>query len=113
MRGQLAKLCALTHEEPSSIISAMRRTLLPFTALLLLMAFTLLSGRPKSDPRMKTADRDPERNGWITVHLSGSPAEIGYQHGYLLAAEIQDNFKAISVEMMHDEKKDWSFFRNA
>ena len=78
----------------------------------MLLALTLLSGKPKSDPRLKTAGREPERNGWVTVHLEGTPAEIGYQHGYLLAPEIQDNFKAISTEMIHDEKKDWSFFRN-
>ncbi len=35
----------------------------------------------------------PERNGWIQVHLEGSPAEIGFQHGYLLAPEIKDNFQ--------------------
>jgi Phospholipase B len=90
----------------------MRRTLVFFTLLLMLMALTLLFGKPKANPRMRGAGREPERNGWIQVHLEGTPAEIGYQHGYLLAPEIQDNFKAISVEMTHDEKKDWSFFRN-
>ena len=91
----------------------MRRTLLPFTALLALVALTLLSGKPKVDPRIKNAGREPERNGWITVHLEGAPAEVGYQHGYLLAPEIQDTFKVISTEMVHDEKKEWAFFRNA
>jgi len=28
--------------------------------------------------------------GWIYVHLQGEPFERGYQHGYLLAAEIID-----------------------
>jgi len=32
------------------------------------------------------------------VHLEGSPAEIGFQHGYLLTPEIEDNFKVISTE---------------
>ena len=91
----------------------MRRTLVFTTLLLMLMALTVLLGKPKADPRMHNAGREPERNGWIPVHLEGTPAEIGYQHGYLLAPEIQDNFKAISVEMMHDEKKEWGFFRNA
>jgi hypothetical protein len=91
----------------------MRRTLLLATAVLMLLAFTLLSGKPKTDPRIKSAGREPERNGWIQVHLAGTPSEIGFQHGYLLAPEIQDTFKDISTEMTHDEKKDWSFFRNA
>ncbi len=79
----------------------------------MLLALTLLSGKPKSDPRIKTAGREPERNGWIQVHLQGTPSEIGFQHGYLLESEIQDTFKDISTEMTHDEKRDWSFFRNA
>src|ERR1700735_5326474 len=35
-----------------------------------------------------------ERGGWIYVHLEGSPHDIGYQHGYLLAPEISDAFAA-------------------
>jgi hypothetical protein len=89
----------------------MRRTS-PFSAALLLaLAFTLVSREPQTDPRLKKASRAPERSGWIQVHLEGSPAEIGFQHGYLLAAEIQDNFTEISTELTHDEKKDWAFFR--
>ena len=89
----------------------MSRTSL-FSALLLLgLAFTLVSREPQTDPRLKKASRAPERNGWIQVHLEGTPAEIGFQHGYLLAPEIQDSLKDISAEMAHDEKKDWAFFR--
>ena len=89
----------------------MRRTAVFSAVLLLGLALTLVSR--DADPRLKKAARSAERNGWIQVHLEGTPAEIGYQHGYLLAAEIQDNFKAISTEMTHEEKKDWSFFRKA
>jgi hypothetical protein len=89
----------------------MRRTSLFFVALLLALAFSLASREPKTDPRLKKASRSPERSGWIQVHLEGSPAEIGFQHGYLLAPEIEDNYKEISTEMTHDEKKDWAFFR--
>ena len=73
------------------------------------LAFTLVSRDP--DPRLKKASRSADHNGWIQVHLEGTPAEVGYQHGYLLAAEIQDNFKAISTEVVHEEKHDWDFFR--
>ena len=92
----------------------MRRTSALFsTALFLALAVTLISRDPQTDPRLKKASRAAERSGWIQVHLEGSPAEIGYQHGYLLAAEIQDNFRVISTEMTHEEKKDWAFFRKA
>ena len=33
----------------------------------------------------------------IFIHLEGTPAEIGYQHGYLLAPEIADAHKAIKT----------------
>src|SRR5947207_2011469 len=36
----------------------------------------------ESDPRLKNAFRRPQREGWTYVHLEGSPAQIGYQHGW-------------------------------
>ena len=89
----------------------MQRTSVFSAALLLALAFTLVSREPQTDPRLKKASRAPERSGWIQVHLEGSPAEIGFQHGYLLAPEIEDNYKEISTELTHGEKKDWAFFR--
>src|SRR5215471_1722751 len=89
----------------------MRRTAVFSAVLFLGLAFTLVSRDP--DPRLRKATRSGERNGWIQIHLEGTPAEIGFQHGYLLAAEIQDNFKAISTEVVHEEKRDWEFFRKA
>jgi len=79
--------------------------------LLLALAFTLVSRQPATDPRLKKAYRLPEHNGWIQVHLEGAPEQVGFQHGYLLAPEIKDDFMAISTEMTHEEKKDWAFFR--
>jgi hypothetical protein len=84
------------------------------TALLLLgFALAVASREPQADPRLKRASRRAEQNGWIFVHLEGSPSEIGYQHGYLLAPEIRDAQRAIALELKHEEKKDWRFFRDA
>ena len=52
-----------------------------------------------------------ERGGWIYVHLEGTPLEIGYQHGYLLAPEIAEAFATVRLEMTHDTGRDWDFFR--
>jgi len=68
---------------------------------------------PKPNGRLKGAARRPAVNGWTYVHLEGSPAEIGFQHGYLLAQEIQDMQKVFALELTHDNGKDWNFFRNA
>src|SRR6202167_3657318 len=54
-----------------------------------------------------------ERGGWIYVHLEGTPHDMGYQHGFLLATEIADGFAAASLEMTHNSNRDWDFFRRA
>ena len=53
-----------------------------------------------------------ERDGWIYVHLEGSPLEIGYQHGNLLAPEVAEAFATVRLEMTHDTGRDWDFFRH-
>lgn len=63
--------------------------------------------------RMKGAFRKPAQKGWTYVHLEGTPAEIGFQHGYLLAPEILDLKKVIELELQHDTRKDWDFYRKA
>jgi hypothetical protein len=69
--------------------------------------------QPQGDPRLKKAFRRPDQNGWIFVHLEGTPAEIGFQHGFLLAPEIEDTHRVIVVSLTHDSGKDYAFFRNA
>ena len=59
------------------------------------------------------SSRQPPRNGWTVVRLSGTPEQIGYQHGYLLAPEIADLQKVFLLELTHDNGKDWNFFREA
>ena len=54
-----------------------------------------------------------EKGGWIFVHLQGTPAEIGFQHGQLLANEIADTAAVIKLENTHSTKRDWEFFRQA
>ena len=54
-----------------------------------------------------------DSNGWIKVHLEGTPREIGFQHGWLLAAEIDDLLKALNHFLAGSTKRDWAFFRGA
>jgi hypothetical protein len=67
---------------------------------------------PAQDERLKGAYRFT-KNGWIYVHLQGSPGDVGFQHGYLLAPEIADVFGAIRLETVHNSHRDWAFFREA
>jgi hypothetical protein len=63
------------------------------------------------DELMQKASRY-EKNGWIFVHLQGSPEMIGYQHGYLLANEIIDLRGAMAVLNRQSTSRDWEFYRN-
>jgi hypothetical protein len=54
-----------------------------------------------------------DRGGWIFVHLEGPPATLGFQHGYLLAAETADLLRVFRGFTEHQTKKDWAFFRTA
>ena len=65
--------------------------------LLFLSAFVLLPAAPARSAEPFAAARftsSPgyrfEKGGWTYVHLEGTPAEIGFQHGQLLPAEIQE-----------------------
>ena len=46
-----------------------------------------------NDPRLRGA-YSFERGGWVYAHLEGEPAQIGFQHGFMLAQEIEDGFAA-------------------
>ena len=63
-----------------------------------------------SDARLQKAYRF-QQGGWTYVHLEGSPADIGFQHGYLLAPEIADAFEAIKMFDTRETQRDWEFFR--
>ncbi|HTS37969.1 MAG TPA: C45 family peptidase [Candidatus Solibacter sp.] len=78
--------------------------------VVLLSACVAFAGSGQSDTRLQKAYRF-QRGGWTYVHLEGSPADIGYQHGYLLSAEIQDALEAIKLFDTHQSQHDWEFFR--
>jgi hypothetical protein len=75
-----------------------------------LLLSSVAFGATKPDGRLEKAYRF-QQGGWTYVHLEGSPSEIGYQHGYILAPEIQDAFEAIKLFDTHQSQKDWEFFR--
>jgi len=63
------------------------------------------------DPRLHGGFRNPKNDGWTFVHLEGSPAAIGFQHGYLLAPEIEDAKRAIELSTTHGVKHSWADLR--
>ncbi len=67
-------------------------------------------GKGQPDPRLNGAFRKLE-SGWIYVHLQGTPSAIGFQHGSLLASEIEDSKKAIELSTTHGVKHSWAEMR--
>ena len=89
------------------LISLVLITIVPLTCL------ASSSKAAAASPELHGAFRLPEKNGWTYVHLQGTPHEIGFQNGYLLAPEIEDMLKVVMLESQHDYNKNWAFFRDA
>jgi hypothetical protein len=64
------------------------------------------------DGRLRGSYRT-EKDGWIFVHLEGTPEQIGFQHGHLLAAEIGDFLRAVKPYFKRSTGRDWEFYRQA
>lgn len=82
----------------------------PLAAALLFAGLVQAQIWAQADPRLAKASRK-EQDGWILVHLEGKPSELGYQHGKLLAPEIDDAMKMLSGLVMGETGKDWAQYR--
>ena len=86
------------------------RIRLIFTLAITCFIFSFNTKHPHRNDPLAKASRE-NKNGWIYLHLAGSPSEIGYQHGYLLATEIDSTLKMMAYFTEHETKKDWVFYR--
>jgi Phospholipase B len=93
-----------------------RKTLAIFLVASSLAACTLPARADKravdDTAKVKGSSRT-ERNGWIFVHLEGTPEKVGFQHGYLLAPEIADFLRVCKPYLEKTSKRDWKFYRDA
>src|SRR5450759_4854825 len=51
-----------------------------------------------------------EKNGWIYLHIEGTPKERGFQHGYLLSKEIKESIRILSEVWKYQTAMKWSWF---
>jgi len=108
--------------------SQLPRTSLAFLAVLLSIAASSKSSsaeKPAPQPKVEKASSQAaadsrlkggykfNEGGWTYVHLEGTPEQVGFQHGYLLAREIEDNVHVYTLTAPHEDKRPWSFFRDA
>jgi hypothetical protein len=52
-------------------------------------------------------------NGWLRVHLHGNPDQVGFQHGYHLAPELDKTITLARNYAQTNCNRDWKFFRKA
>ncbi|MBO0910342.1 MAG: peptidase C45 [Acidobacteria bacterium] len=93
------------------ILCMISRPRLMAPVLWMLLNASLVAAATPSE--LSGAFRLPRKNGWTFVHLEGTPHKIGFQNGYLLAPEVDDMLKVVTLEAGHDYNKPWSFFRDA
>ncbi len=94
--------------------------LLPRTVVLCLLSLAAVGAFSATASQSAPPVRDDaskgyrfQKSGWTFVHLEGTPAQIGFQHGSLLASEIADTVRVIKLENTHATHRDWEFFRQA
>lgn len=88
------------------------KKLLSLNLLLILCLILFSSCVKKSLPQLKNSFRE-DKNGWVYLHLEGSPGEIGFQHGYWLAPEIDDALQVFAFYLEKATQRDWNFYRDA
>jgi len=79
---------------------------------LVLLSVLLFSCKPKTHDPLAGSSRE-DKNGWIYVHLAGSPRDVGYQHGYLVSKEIDTLLKVFQFYLPRTTKKDWAWYKAA
>ena len=82
-------------------------------ALLVALLADLAPAQADAAAALLLGGRRLERDGWIYVHLEGTPERIGFQHGYLLAKEIAGLLAVERPFLQHETKREWSFYRQA
>ena len=88
----------------------MQRCITSVACVVLSLSSAFCASAAQQDSRLQKAYRF-QKGGWTYVHLEGSPSDIGFQHGYLLAPEIADAFATIKLFDTHQSGKDWQFYR--
>ena len=92
----------------------MKRSVLPIVLLFFICSLCLnvqaeSSLTPEQQSWLARANRH-EKNGWIYIHIEGSPRERGFQHGYLLSGEIKEAFRVLGEEWKYKTALEWSWF---
>lgn len=65
-----------------------------------------LPTKTEQDAWLATAQRH-EREGWVYLHIEGSPRVRGFQHGYLLAKELKESLRVTRAKWEYESGMRW------
>ena len=105
--------CRVGPTPPSALALGLIAVVALLSFLLSPAACSKKTGPPVAAPAESAKGSRVEANGWIQIHLEGTGREIGFQHGWLLAPEIDDLMKALAHFLEGSTKRNWAFFRGA
>jgi hypothetical protein len=54
-----------------------------------------------------------DENGWIYLHIEGEPYERGFQHGYLVAPELDEILRSLKYLTYWNTGMEWEYFVEA
>ena len=54
-----------------------------------------------------------DENGWVYLHIEGEPYERGFQHGYLVAPELNEILRSLKYLTYWDTGMKWEYFVEA
>jgi len=74
----------------------------------LLLAFPAAALTTEQQTWISHAKREA-RDGWVYLHIEGSPRQRGFQHGYLMAHEIDDGLRMRRREWEYVDGMEWSW----
>jgi hypothetical protein len=77
-----------------------------------LLALAAFGAVASADDPLHGAFRRPTEAGWIFIHLEGNASSIGFQHGSLLTAEIEDAKRAVELSATHEVNHSWAEMRS-
>jgi hypothetical protein len=94
----------------------MKKIVSIISILYLLVTFSFLSAQTQTPGNLTQEQKSWiakayrfEKNGWIYLHIEGTPEERGFQHGYLLANEIKEAIRCDNVEWNHETSLEWTW----
>src|SRR6185369_14185033 len=77
--------------------------------VLFLLACSFLALQAADQQAVLSKAHRSDKNGWAFLHLEGKPSELGFQHGYLLANEIDEGLRVTRVSWEYTSGMEWSW----